>query len=375
MNTNRIMQLAAAGLFSAFVLQPSSARAQGALTPSGPPAPTMKSLDQIEARTPVDAVHTPGFLNSQYVITLPGSYYLTGNITLTNNNSGIFIQTNDVTLDLNGFVMTGAGGTGDAIDVSSLAGQNVVIRNGTLRNWHNGVAALNGYCELEHLRVYGCQFTGFQLSDHCVVKNCTAVGNANTGMQLGNGCVVADCLVSSNSSGINGGSDCVISGCMATSNQNAGIALADNCNAGQCIAEFNSLGFQFGNNGQIHQCTANGNSEGGILTQLGCTIKECTANTNGFNGITVNGQSVVMDNNASGNDNGIESQGTGSRIENNQTLNNTEYGILSEYGPDVDVTVRNISSGNGTANYSPVTGQTFGPLQQPATATSPWANF
>ncbi|HEV7926815.1 MAG TPA: right-handed parallel beta-helix repeat-containing protein [Verrucomicrobiae bacterium] len=382
MITNRIMQMAAVLLLPSFVLQPSSLHAQGALTPAGAPASTMKSLDQIEPRTPVDAVHTPGFLNIQYAITQPGSYYLTGNITSVSNQSGIFIQTNDVTLDLNGFEMIGNSGYPDAIDVSSLVVRNTVIRNGSLRNWDTGVAALNGYCELDHVRVYGCTNYGFDLGDHCTVKNCTAVNNGADGgadngkaIQLGNGCVVTDCLVSTNAEGISGGSDCVISGCIVISNQGEGVYLADNCNVSKCIADYNFGGFQVGNNGQIQQCTANGNGESGILTGLGCIIKACTANSNGFAGIVFNGQALVMDNMASGNDYGIASQGTGSRIENNQALNNIEYGINSEYGPDVDVVIRNTSSGNGTANYNPTNSTTFGPLQQPATATSPWANF
>jgi parallel beta-helix repeat protein len=379
MNTSLIrLTFAAALMFSFFNLQLASLQAQGSLTPPGPPAPTMKSLDQVEARTPVDATHTPGFLNTQFAITQPGSYYLTGNITCVSNLSGIFIQTNDVTLDLNGFEMIGNSGYPDAIDVSSLGVRNTVIRNGALRNWDTGVAALNGFCELEHVRVYGCTNEGFDLGDHCTVKNCTAVNNGASNaraIQLGNGCVVTDCLVSTNADGITGGSDCVISGCVVTSNQGGGIYLADNCNVSKCIADFNFLGFQVGNNGQIHQCTANGNSDSGILSGLGCTIKACTANSNGFNGIGFNGQSFVMDNNASGNENGIEAQGPGNLIENNQTLNNSAYGIFSEYGPGVDVVIRNTSRGNGTANYDPTTGPTFGPLQQPATATSPWANF
>ena len=59
-------------LLSALNSQLSTAHAQGSLTPPGAPAPSMKSLDQIEARTPIDAAHTPGDANNQFIISAPG---------------------------------------------------------------------------------------------------------------------------------------------------------------------------------------------------------------------------------------------------------------------------------------------------------------
>ena len=55
MKPNRSIKLhiAALALLSSFILHPSSLLAQGSLTPPGAPAPTMKTLDQIEARTPI----------------------------------------------------------------------------------------------------------------------------------------------------------------------------------------------------------------------------------------------------------------------------------------------------------------------------------
>src|SRR6188768_715136 len=72
--------------------------AQGSLTPpAGAPAPVMKSLDQIEARTPISS--------APFTITAPGSYYLIGNLSVSSGNA-IVIATNDVTLDLNGFTIS-----------------------------------------------------------------------------------------------------------------------------------------------------------------------------------------------------------------------------------------------------------------------------
>src|SRR5260370_6407387 len=82
--------------------------AQGNLAPPGAPAPTMKSLDQIEARTPISS--------APFTISAPGSYYLTKDLSVTTGN-GITISADNVTLDLNGFTIssTAASATGTAI--------------------------------------------------------------------------------------------------------------------------------------------------------------------------------------------------------------------------------------------------------------------
>jgi len=71
---------------------------QGSLTPPGAPGPTMKTLNQIEPRTPISSL--------PFVISSPGSYYLTTNLSGT---SGITISSGNVTLDLNGFTLQGLG--------------------------------------------------------------------------------------------------------------------------------------------------------------------------------------------------------------------------------------------------------------------------
>src|SRR4030095_5157723 len=113
---------------SSFVL------AQGSLTPPGAPAPTMKSLDQVEARTIVNAANTPGDATNLFIISQPGSYYLTGNITGVASKQGIRIIASGVTLDLNGFALSGI--------ASSFAGifcapgvTRVAIVNGTITGW------------------------------------------------------------------------------------------------------------------------------------------------------------------------------------------------------------------------------------------------
>ena len=81
--------------------------AQGPLTPPGAPAPTMKTLDQIEPRIAINATNTPGDASSLFRIAQPGSYYLTGNITGVAGKDGIEIASSNVTIDLMGFTHPG----------------------------------------------------------------------------------------------------------------------------------------------------------------------------------------------------------------------------------------------------------------------------
>ena len=68
--------------------------------PTGAPAPTMKTLTEVEPRTPVNAANTPGDATAVFRITQHGSYYLTGNIMGEAGKSGVVIDSDDVTLDL-----------------------------------------------------------------------------------------------------------------------------------------------------------------------------------------------------------------------------------------------------------------------------------
>ncbi|HZW06443.1 MAG TPA: hypothetical protein VFF65_04910, partial [Phycisphaerales bacterium] len=47
--------------------------------PAGPVAPTGRTLAEVEPRTPIGPVTTPGDADAVFKITQPGSYYLAGN--------------------------------------------------------------------------------------------------------------------------------------------------------------------------------------------------------------------------------------------------------------------------------------------------------
>lgn len=79
-----------------------------------------ETLDQIEARTPIAA--------APFAITNPGSYYLTSNLAVTAGDA-ITISADNVTLDLNGFIISSTEATPTSTGVL-LAGGRVALSLG-----------------------------------------------------------------------------------------------------------------------------------------------------------------------------------------------------------------------------------------------------
>src|ERR1039457_5966757 len=126
-----------------------SAFAPAPLTPPGPPAPTMKTLAQIEPRTPISSV--------PFTAAASGAYYLTSNLNAPSGN-GITITAGNVSIDLNGFALIG---NASSIGIyASNTASNVIIKNGEITGWQLGIfAGANNYL-LEDLVVTGCSAIG-----------------------------------------------------------------------------------------------------------------------------------------------------------------------------------------------------------------------
>src|SRR5256714_6196867 len=115
---------------------------QGSLTPPGPPAPTMKKLDELEPRTNLQATPAPAGVDTSnptyhFIINQPGSYYLSANILVTKTN-GIQINAEGVTLDLNGFQISRVSPDGNGIEISGTSSRTTV-RNGTIKGFLSGI--------------------------------------------------------------------------------------------------------------------------------------------------------------------------------------------------------------------------------------------
>lgn len=187
-------QLAALALFlTGLVGHFNVVRAQGSLTPPGAPVASMKSLDQIEPRIPVDSAHTPGDGSYLYIISQPGSYYLTNNINGVAAKYGIEITASRVTLDLNGFSLVGVSAAKSGIVVFSSTQTNIVIRNGSISGWgvnYNGIESNGRNVLYERLAISG-NTIGLQASTGSVIRDCIVSDNGLIGIYVtGSGCVV-----------------------------------------------------------------------------------------------------------------------------------------------------------------------------------------
>src|SRR4051794_3515763 len=149
---------------AAFLSLPLSVFPQGSLTPPGPPAPTMKKLDEVEPRTNLQATPAPAGVDTsnadyQFIINQPGSYYLSANILVTKTN-GIQINAEGVTLDLNGFQISRSSPDGNGIEISGLA-HRTAIRNGTVKGFVSGIAGGTARaCAFRDVAVTGCTSYG-----------------------------------------------------------------------------------------------------------------------------------------------------------------------------------------------------------------------
>ena len=151
----------------------------------------MKTLDQLEARTPISSV--------PFTISAPGSFYLTRNLTVASGDA-ISITADDVTLDLNGFTISSTASPASGSGVSlpgSPPRRNLTIRNGHIRGtttfaagsftgggFQNGVnsASFDASVRVADLQVFGVAGIGIgvggskSMVEHCNVAVCGVTG-------------------------------------------------------------------------------------------------------------------------------------------------------------------------------------------------------
>jgi len=352
--------------FPAIAMLGTSAFGQGTLTPpagaftNNQPKATMKTLDQLEPRTPIRKL--------PFKIKEPGAYYLIGTLKGTNGSPGIILEAGDVQIDLKGFSLEGTTNAGHAITITNQVEEyhNVSIFNGAIVDWGGrgmdlaqlfdsevravklhgnmgGGAVLGNHITLKGCAVIECGDVGFTVGDASTVEKCQSMDNKGDGFQVGIGCRVSECLAASNEGdGIVTRQYSTVSGCLLGMNWANGIAVSNSC-----LVQNNNCG------------------ENGVTNQPGA-------------GIRVEGRgSRIKNNNLNGNYYGILMLAGGNRIEGNNMIDNY-VGIKDANAGNL--VIRNSVGGSlTTTNYNLSTSCRYGAILNTAgngfTNSNPWANF
>ena len=237
-------------------------------------------------------------------------------------------------------------------------------------------------------RATGCTVTGntgvgIVLGDGGSADNCHVDSNRAGGIIIGRGGNVSRCAVNGNGTtttqygiqarlySVNTTVTANITDCIVTNNTGTGILTAGGTVRG-CMVEGNgNSGIDMIDRGVISECTAKGNTGIGIIGVQSVNILHCSSGANTGSGIEVFVDCLVRANTCDSNGTGgvgagiIIPQGRApgvngdNRLEENNCSDN-DYGLLiSDSG---NVIFRNTCSGNTTANYSVLAGNTKGTI-------------
>ena len=348
-----------------------------------------------DSRIPIDSVAHFATYNSRfsaYVIDQPGSYYLTNSIVMSQiGATAIYIDTDNVTLDLNGYSIKGPGesnsASSDGIFVSGRK-YNITIKNGVVDDWADDAidAPQASNCLFQNVIATNCADNGFYLGENSVIIECHAYGNASDGFSGVNGCNFIRCTAGANvrdgfelfsgsqiincnafdngEDGIDGRDDVNVLGCVVTDNGDAGIELSSNCLVYKCSAYDNiGCGIEVGTSTRVSLCIATRNDGDGIRLR-GSTgvVYGCVAHDNDMAGIHTSSTStsrIIIENNGvtDNEEDGIRVVGPGAFVISNRAAGNLDatnadsnYDLHSStnHGPIINVTSQgDISTVNG----------------------------
>jgi len=362
----------------------------GPLTPPvGPVAPTNKTLQEVEPRTPLSQSQVP------ITISQPGSYYLTGNLFAPSLVTAIItVNAPGVTLDLNGFQIDGVSEVGEAthaIKINVVAARCKVLRGSVIEATGNGIdcdAPDSSFTEIHAAR---CRLDGISIAGGAIVERCVFTGNGGDGLDsVGfERSVIRGCIATGNAGSgfeVSG----VIEGCVSQANGGNGFTGGGTITRCQATQN-NGYGINI-SSGIVSESDASGNTDGGIRAGSNVVVSRCVAQLNSGPGITLTWRGIALDNNCSQNGGTFGNTQPNILVLNNDNRIDGNTCTNANRGIDVvgtgNIIVRNTCSGNAT-NWAIVANNRVGPIVVAPNSvaisgdtggagigsTNPWSNF
>jgi hypothetical protein len=221
-----------------------------------------EQIDAVIASAPMPITQA----NIPLIISTPGSYYLTEDVTAS--GTAITVDVNDVTIDLAGFALVGPGsGTNYGIYMSGRS--NVEIRNGTVRDFYYGIREDSSTILSQGHRIIDVRAVSNLVGGICLygsghlIKGCTAIKNGGS-------------AGSNNAYGIFAYHGCTITGNTASRNGNEADSYAYGISAGEGSTVTGNTSSYNGYN------CATGSKVYGIWANSGSTVTGNTASKNGI---------------------------------------------------------------------------------------------
>lgn len=269
-----------------------------ALTMAGTHVPSVGAAPRIPVS--VDCSMDPAL-----TISTPGRYVLSGPPSLNcPASTGILINSAGVDLDLAGELLDGVDGSA-SVGILGVAG--VTVRNGSVKDFAEGIRNDFGDISLYDLTVTSMLTWGITLGPDSIIRGCTITNNTDYAVRAdsADSILIANNTIAGNGAGIRVGSMNRIIGNTITGNGGVGIeAQGENIIRRNRVKGHASHGMTIGGpNNEIRRNRANDNGGHGLNVpgDTGTVISRNIANRNGQRGISAGPNVRGRDNRARGN--------------------------------------------------------------------------